>query len=104
MTSGVQGEGEPGIASLVGGIAGDLQHLLTQQVSLLRSEIGGELRKARSAAISLAAGAGIAAVGGILLLLMVVHLLNTYTAMALWGCYGLVGGVLVGTGALLLYF
>jgi hypothetical protein len=103
MAIGVQHEGEPGIACLVGGIADDVQHLLTQQLTLLRREIEAEIHRAKSAAISLAVGAGVAALGGILLTLMMVYLLNTYTAIALWGCYGLVGGLLVGVGALLLY-
>jgi hypothetical protein len=103
MAIGVLHEEEPGIASLVGGIADDVQHLLTQQVTLLRREIGVEIRRAKSAAITLAIGAGLATVGGLLLLMMVVYFLNTYTAIPHWGCYGLVCGVPLGTGALLLY-
>src|SRR4051812_38786711 len=103
MTQDVRGETEPGFASLAGGIISDVQHLIAQQFTLLRSEIEGEIRQAKNAAISLAVGAGITSVGGLLLLLMAVHLLKSYTEMPLWGCYGLVGGLLVGTGVLFLF-
>jgi hypothetical protein len=95
------GDSQLGIAALVGGIVQDGQKLIEQQFALLRREIAGELRRMRNAAISLAIGAGACAVGGILLLVMVVHLLHTYTDLPLWGCYGVVGGALAGTGALL---
>jgi len=52
---------------------------------------------------ALGIGIGIAAVGGLLLLLMLVHLLHALTPIPLWGCYGIVGGVLVLAGLLVLY-
>ena len=102
MVNEVKSEPQPGIAALVGGIVHDGQKLIEQQFALLRREIAAELRRMRNAAISLAIGAGACAVGGILLLVMVVHLLHAYTDLPLWGCYGVVGGALAGTGALLL--
>jgi hypothetical protein len=104
MADDLKGKPEPGIASLVSGIMGDGQRLMEQQFTLLRREIEGEIRRVRNAAISLAVGAGVTAVGGLLLIVMVVHLLNAYTDLPLWGCYGIVGGGLAGIGALLLYF
>jgi hypothetical protein len=95
---------EPGIASLVSGIVSDGQRLVEQQLELLRREIGYEIRRVRNAAISMAIGAGITALGGLLLIGMVVHLLNAYTDLPLWACYGIVGGALGAIGALLLYF
>jgi Putative Actinobacterial Holin-X, holin superfamily III len=103
MATDMKCDPEPGITALVSGIVSDGQRLIEQQLTLFRREIGGEIRHMRNAVISLAIGAGITAVGGMLLVAMVVHLLHAYTEMPLWGCYGLVGGVLVGGGALLLY-
>jgi hypothetical protein len=41
-------------------------------------------------------------VGGLLLIIMLVHLLQTLTPIPLWGCYGIVGGVLLVVGLVLL--
>ena len=101
MDDGVRVAPEPGIATLVSGIVGDGQRLIEQQIALFRKEIESALRQARNAAISLAIGAGVAAVGGLLLVIMAVHLLNAYTVLPLWGCYGLVGGVLAAAGVVL---
>jgi hypothetical protein len=81
----------------------DAQKLVEQQVILFRRVIEGEIRRVKSAVISLAIGAGITAIGTLLLLLMTVHAVHASTELPLWGCYGLVGGVIVGIGALLLY-
>jgi hypothetical protein len=42
-------------------------------------------------------------VGGLLIVLMVVHLLDAFTDLPLWGCYGIVGIVLLTIGAVFLY-
>ncbi len=94
---------EPSLASLVSGILADAQNLIKQQFSLVRTEIIGELRQARNAAISFGVGAGIAAAGAIFLLVMLVQLLKHYTDIPLWGCYGIVGGVCLALGGLFLY-
>jgi protein-S-isoprenylcysteine O-methyltransferase Ste14 len=60
------------------------------------------LRKTKAAAISFALGAGIAVVGGLLLIFMLVHLLAALTLLPLWSCYGIIGGLLVVVGLLLL--
>lgn len=93
---------EPSLVSLLGGIANDTKDLLLQEVALIKLEAQYELHKAKSSAIALSIGIGIIAAGGILLLLMLVHLLDVLTVVPLWGCYGIVGGVLVGLGGLLL--
>lgn len=93
---------EPGIGELVRGILDDAKELALQSMELTKLEVQGELRKAKLAAIQVGTGIGVIAVGGGLLLLMVVHLLAAFTAVPLWGCYGAVGGVLLIVGALLL--
>ena len=67
---------EPSLSSLVGGIINDFQSLMKQEVALARRELADELRKAKQAAISLGIGVGILAIGGLLLIFMLVHLLS----------------------------
>jgi hypothetical protein len=54
------------------------------------------------AAMSLGIGLGLAAIGGWLLILMLVHLVHVFTALPLWACYGIVGGLLAAGGIELL--
>ena len=88
---------EPGLASLVSGIISDAQALLKQEVALARSEVTQEIRKTRDALISLGIGIAIATVGGLLLVLTLVHLLNWLTdgQLPLWACYGIIGALMV---------
>jgi len=90
------------LASLVGGIINDAKDLLLHEFTMAKLELQDELRKTKTAAMSLALGAGIAVVGGLLLILMLVHLLAALTMLPLWGCYGIIGGLLVVVGLLLL--
>jgi hypothetical protein len=94
---------EPTLAQLVGGIVNDTQTLVQQELALARREVADELRKTRDAAISFGIAGGGAAVGGILLALMLVHLLHWVSADALplWACYGVIGVLLIGLGAAL---
>jgi O-antigen/teichoic acid export membrane protein len=97
------GSSEPSLSSLVGGIINDVQVLMKQEVALARKELAEELQKAKQAAISLGIGIGIASVGGLLLILMLVFLLNwAAPAIPLWACFGIVGGVFVLAGVGLL--
>lgn len=93
---------DPSLASLIGGIINDAKDLLLQEFTMAKLEMQDELRKTKAAAVSLAIGAGITVVGGLLLILMLVHILNTYTAIPLWGCYGIIGGVLLIIGLIFL--
>ena len=94
---------EPNVATLIGGIINDARDLLLQEFTMAKLEVQDELRKTKAAAISLGIGMSIAAVGGLLLILMLVHLLHALTLLPLWGCYGLVGGVLLLAGLLVLF-
>jgi putative superfamily III holin-X len=93
---------EASLASLVGGIINDAKDLLLQEFRMAKLEIRDELNKTKSAAISIAIGAGISAVGGLLLILMLVHLLAALTLIPLWGSYGIIGVVLLLIGVILL--
>ena len=88
--------------SLLGGIANDAKELLLQELALTKLEVQNELDKAKSAAIVLSIGIGTIVTGGILLMLMAVHVLAALTMVPLWGCYGIVGGVVVILGGVLL--
>lgn len=90
------------LASLVGGIINDAKDLMLHEFTMAKLEMQDELRKTKTAAISLAIGAGISAVGGLLLILMLVHLLAALTFLPLWGSYGIVGAVLLLMGLILL--
>lgn len=52
--------------------------------------------------LSLGIGIGVAALGGLLLILMLVHLLHALAGLPLWACDGIVGGLLAISGAVLL--
>ena len=97
-----QRSAEPSLAALLGGIMNDAKDLLIQELTLAKLEVQDELRQIKTAAISLGIGIGVAAVGGMLLSLMLVHVLAAYTDMPLWGCYGIVGSVLAVLGWVLL--
>ena len=94
---------EASLASLLSGIVDDAKSLLIDEVTLAKLEMQSELQKTKEAAISFAIGAGIAVVGGFLLLFMLVYLLAALTTIPLWGCFGIVGIVLLGVGLVLLY-
>jgi hypothetical protein len=94
---------EPSLAQLVSELVNDAKQLLRQELALAKHEIHEEVRKTKVALVSLGVGIGIAAIGGLLLIVMVVHLLNALTALPLWTCYGIVGGICVIVGVVLLY-
>ncbi len=92
----------PSLAALLGGILNNAKDLLRQELTLATLEGHDELGQIKAAALSLGIGVGVAAVGGMLLSVMLVHVLAAYTAVPLWGCYGVVGGVLAVLGWVLL--
>lgn len=93
------------MSSLVGGIINDAQQLIRQEIALARREVQDEVAKAKTAAVSLAVGMGVTCLGVILLCFGLVYLLYWLTGeqLALWGCYAIVGGVLLVVGVLLLF-
>ena len=93
---------EPTVAELLTGLMNDAKELLRQEVALAKHELRVELRKTVLAVMSLGIGIGIAAIGGLLLILMLVHLLHALTALPLWACYGIVGGLFAVGGVVLL--
>lgn len=102
MNNGSQHPSEPSFLSLLGGIASDAKDLLMREAALTKLEVQCELRKAKAAAIAMGSAIGIIATGAILLMLALVHMLDAFTVVPLWGCYGIVGGGLVVLGGVLL--
>ena len=90
------------VFELLGLIVHDTERLLDQHLDLVRTEIGRGLHDVPVAAVSIAAGAGLVATGGVLGSLMLVQGLYRSTRLPLWGCYGLVGGLMATLGAGLL--
>lgn len=93
---------EQSLVSLLSGIISDASDLMVQQLRMTKLEVQDDLRKTKAAAISLAIGAGIMALGVILLSLMLVYGLATLTSIPLWGCYGIVGGLFALVGGVML--
>lgn len=102
MASGDTTHMETNLSSLLKAAISDAQQLLEQRIDRLRDEFRDEIRKAQEAGLSLGAGAGMVAVGGILSGFMLVHLTNRVTGLPLWACYGLVGSALGAAGGQLL--
>jgi hypothetical protein len=91
-------------AALLGGIADDVQRLLRQEVQLAKQELKREWKKTKSAAVSFAVGTVALGLAVVILLFMAVYLLAYCTPVPMWGCYGIVGGVLaVGAIGLLVF-
>jgi hypothetical protein len=94
---------KPGIPALISGIIQDAVNLVSKELAAARLEIREEVDKAKSAAVLMGVGAGALVIGGILLCLMLVHLLQTLTDFDLWICYGIVGLTLGLVGVIILY-
>jgi hypothetical protein len=94
---------EPTIGELLRGLVSDAKLLIRQELALAKHEVCAELGKTKAALLSLSIGIGIAAIGGLLLIIMLVHLLHALTRLPLWACYGIIGGMLSVLGGVLLY-
>jgi hypothetical protein len=86
------------LAEQVEPIAQDAERIVGLHVDLLKSELRQASREITPALVGLGAGAGLALTAGILGSLALVHGLNRSTRLPLWGCFGLVGGLLGATG------
>ncbi len=89
---------------LLRGILVDVACLIGQQLAMFRQEIRTDIRKGKTAVVLLAVGAGMAFVGGLLLLLMLPLLLHwAVPDLPLWACFGLLGGGVLVLGGALVY-
>jgi Flp pilus assembly protein TadB len=97
---------EPSLAELLSTLVTDAQMLVRKEFALARREIMQEIEKTRQGAIILGIGAGILAIGGILLLVALVQGLVVWYGIPVWvsylivgGAFALVGGVMVMMGS-----
>lgn len=99
-----EGLPERSVTTLMSGIIADTQQLIGQQLTMFRQEIRDDLRKSRDAVLSLAVGAGITLMGGVLVLIMLPLLLHWgVPELPLWACFGIVGGILAACGGVLVF-
>lgn len=89
------------IAALLEGLFYDLKALVMQEFRLATHEYQEEFGKAKTVAASLVGGGLLLAVGGVLLILMLVHMIAA-AGLPLWASYGLVGLAACGAGIALL--
>jgi hypothetical protein len=98
------------VPSLVKGIVSDFRDLIVQQFQFARTEIRTDLRKTGKASLLLITGVATACLGVVILTLTLVHLLHWLTLPAgaepaglpLWASYGIIAGLILGTGAALI--
>jgi hypothetical protein len=103
MATELHNETEPSLAALVGGIVNDVQELIRQETALARRELTEEINKTKQAAVSLGAGMALAALGAVLIALMVVALLHEGAGLTLWLSFLIVGGALLILGGALFF-
>jgi len=90
------------VAERLGPIVHDAERLVGLHVELLQSELRASASQITPALACIGTGAGLAAAGGLLSSLAMVHALHRYTRLPLWGCYGIVGGFVGAAGVGLL--
>jgi hypothetical protein len=93
----------PNILSLIRGIIEDAKQLVLGQYELKKYQAGQQVVRARTVATWVGIGIALAGIGSVLLILMLVHLLNTFAHIPLWGSYGIVGFVLLAAGGSFVY-
>jgi len=103
MADRITTESSPSVASLLSGIANDLQTLVRQEITLAKTEMLREWDKAKTAAGSMAAGVAVLALGGLLLCITVVCVLHEPVGLPWWASFLIVGGVLAVLGAVLFF-
>jgi len=104
MATDVKPAPDTSLTELVTGILHDAQDLIKQQFDLLKVEVLDDLRKTRDAGILMGLGVGVALVGGLLLILMLVYLLNwAVPDLPLWASFGIWGVIACVAGLGLFY-
>jgi hypothetical protein len=94
---------KPSISSLISGIFRDASELISKEIMAARLEMREEMANAKSTAVLIGLGVACLLLGGILLTFTVVYLLEEYTELALWACYGIVGATLAVIGLAILF-
>jgi len=98
------GESE-NVGALVKGIVTDLERLAQQHIRLLKQDLKEDFRKIREGTFSLGIGLGVGLIGALLLGMALAELVlllfpdGSYR----WAAYGIVGILIAGAGAALLF-
>ena len=103
MASNPQTVQRPSLVALVRGIIEDAKQLAVYQFELRKYQGLQQVAKAKSIAIWIGVGLAFSAIGFLLVILMAVYLLQAFSDLPLWGCYGIVGFVLLLLGVGCLY-
>jgi hypothetical protein len=99
MASELKNENEQNVSSLVAGIVSDAQELLKQQFELLKHEVRSDVRKVKSGVLIVGAGAGVAALGILLLACALALVLQViFPELPEWACFAIVGAVFAAVG------
>jgi uncharacterized membrane protein YqjE len=93
----------PTIGSLLNGIVEDAKQLGLAHFDLRRYQVQRQATKAKTVAIWTGIGVALTAIGFFLMILMLVHLLYAFFAIALWAGYAIVGIFLLAIGGSFLY-
>lgn len=96
-------QGKPGILELVTGILHDATDMISKEMMAARLEMREELGKVKATAMLMGMGAVALMIGGILLALALVYLLQEFSGLELWICYAIVGALISGMGLMVLY-
>lgn len=91
-----------GIVGLLSGLIGDVRTLFRQELQLMRDEFFSEVAKVRQGTVAIGAGVACGAIGGLLLLMMLVQALHEFAGLPLWASYGVIGFILLAVGFALL--
>jgi Putative Actinobacterial Holin-X, holin superfamily III len=87
------------VTSLVAGIVHDAQELLEQQFSLFKHEVRTDIAKVKGGMNVVGLGFAVGLIGGVLLGLALVALLQEFAPqLPLWGCYAICGVAVLGLG------
>jgi len=104
---------EPSISALLKGVLDDAMELMRQQFAMLKAEMRADFHKVVGGLIPLALGIAPLLLGALMLCFTLVHLIHWIATPAsaptadpasvpLWGCYAIVSGAFLLTGAALL--
>ncbi len=99
----VREAGKPGVMELVSGILRDATDIIGKEMMAARLEMRDELEKVKSTAMLVGVAAAALMIGGILLALTLVYLLQEFSGLDLWICYGIVGAFISGVGLIVLF-
>ena len=96
-------ENKPSIMGLVSGILRDATDIIEKEVLAARLEMREELEKVKSTAMLMGLGAVALMIGGILLAFTLVYLMQEFSGLDLWICYGVVGAAISAVGLMVLF-